>query len=474
MSRRRALMIGKAKIAEASGVGYAYWTDGVSGKIPSVTVYGEYQQDGTPTPTAPIAVTFAKPSLMVANKNAIPYPYADGLYKETNGITYQVIGDGPIRVTGTSTGSGSFVLNRSVYYSSNPRINYATPDGMYFNPLALVHGSSLGYVNTMVYPQVERRQNAISIVDSKVNLAHYSGYGILAFDGEYLSKRVKPSTQYRLTFRAICIGDTEVSSTGRLLVGFIVGSVGYCYKNVDHWATNGEYFDVSATFTTPSTIDSSFTIKAYSQEGFSGNGATVYNKFRFSEVLLVESKTLTTTEYVKPFADGGSVQAPTLRAVGDVRDEWDAVTGKGIRRIGEVVFTGSEKWTVYSNATYGNSYYTRVTGAAYGFQMSICSHCQNKDNSMTTNLFGVYSDNTKSDYKYFRPPNSNVTTVDEFKAWLTSQNDAGNPVRMWYVLATPEEFTTAPSRLYQPKGIGQIMQTDSGVQAQIKAQYLQK
>ena len=45
---------------------------------------------------------------------------------------------------------------------------------------------------------------------------------------------------------------------------------------------------------------------------------------------------------------------------------------------------------------------------------------------------------------------------------------------MWYILDAPEEFTTEPARLIQPKGIGQIMQTDSGVQAQIKAQYLQK
>lgn len=31
----------------------------------------------------------------------------------------------------------------------------------------------------------------------------------------------------------------------------------------------------------------------------------------------------------------------------------------------------------------------------------------------------------------------NISTFDEFKAWIAAQYAAGNPVTVWYVLATP-------------------------------------
>ena len=42
--------------------------------------------------------------------------------------------------------------------------------------------------------------------------------------------------------------------------------------------------------------------------------------------------------------NGGSVTAPSLYRIGDVQDEWDAVTAHGIRRIKKMVIDGNANW----------------------------------------------------------------------------------------------------------------------------------
>jgi hypothetical protein len=484
-------MSGNAKIAEASGVGYAYWTDGVGGKIPSVTVYGEYRQDGTPTPTAPIPMIPATPLITAKGKNLLPYPYYDGESKTHSGVEYKVNSDRSISAKGVLTNDSYFRLSRYVNFGDmglytesmfigSDRLSYSYSP---FRETSIYMKASVGSIDNTLYPQVERKKNVIDLSKAKKNLLHFSGYGDPIFDSAYLASVLKPNTNYRIGFRVTCIGDSTVASIKNAQLGiYVAGSKegSTAAAGITTWATNGQAFNLTKTFTTPAVIDSNFVMYAFSQWGVTESGENIYNKVRFENLFIAETAGISPTEYEKSF-DGGSIQAPALRAVEDVRDEWDAITGKGIRRIGEIVLTGDE-----TNENGGNGYsgypYNGMNGCSVytdkylgAYKRGLCNIGTIVRNSGSTKMHSVWI-GAGNNRVYFIGifDTLGFTNTIQFKDWVRQKYQAGDPVRIWYVLDAPEEFTTAPSRIYQPKGIGQIMQTDAGVQARIKAQYLQK
>jgi hypothetical protein len=137
-----------------------------------------------------------------------------------------------------------------------------------------------------------------------------------------------------------------------------------------------------------------------------------------------------------PYFDGGTVIAPELYAVGNVRDEYYPQTGKIIRRCKKHILSSSDTITTYGTITFiykGENPKTEQN-------TSICSHSKNVMSSWGANfngVYGVHSDNNITGHKYFRPPNDSVDTVDKFKAWLDEQKAAGTPVTLVYVLAEP-------------------------------------
>ena len=87
------------------------------------------------------------------------------------------------------------------------------------------------------------------------------------------------------------------------------------------------------------------------------------------------------------------------------------------------------------------------------FQISLCTHFKNV-NQAWINDIGVapmYSDHKNSNYKYFI---SDKPTLEEFKAWLAQQKEAGTPVELVYKTAEetweplPEEMQSALNALH--------------------------
>ena len=132
------------------------------------------------------------------------------------------------------------------------------------------------------------------------------------------------------------------------------------------------------------------------------------------------------------------------------------VTHKG------VTITGSETWKLFpgDTNTIGVTFYTEeLQDSARGLQLSKCSHFKNIDyvwSAAFKDRTGIYSDNATAVAKYFRPPNANVSTVDQFKAWLSSQNAAGTPVTLVYKLAEPITIHLTPTEIYALSGVNTI------------------
>ena len=98
-------------------------------------------------------------------------------------------------------------------------------------------------------------------------------------------------------------------------------------------------------------------------------------------------------------------------------------------------------------------YATKKSNAVLENQSSFCTHFKNSNYVyLATNAkIGLYSDHDKVQYKYFI---SDKPTVEEFKAWLTQQKEAGTPVELVYKTAEeiweplPEETQKALNELH--------------------------
>lgn len=98
-------------------------------------------------------------------------------------------------------------------------------------------------------------------------------------------------------------------------------------------------------------------------------------------------------------------------------------------------------------------YATKKSNAVLENQSSFCTHFKNSNYVyLATNAkIGLYSDYDKVQYKYFI---SDKPTVEEFKAWLAQQKEAGTPVELVYKTAgetwepLPEETQFALNALH--------------------------
>ena len=124
-------------------------------------------------------------------------------------------------------------------------------------------------------------------------------------------------------------------------------------------------------------------------------------------------------------------------------------------------------------------YATKKSNAVLENQSSFCTHFKNSNYaySITNAKVGIYSDHGRVPYKYFV---SDKPTVDEFKAWLVQQKEAGTPVELVYKTAEetweplPEETQLALENLHANDGTT-IITVDSGeVETGIEVEYAVK
>lgn len=119
-------------------------------------------------------------------------------------------------------------------------------------------------------------------------------------------------------------------------------------------------------------------------------------------------------------------------------DEIDFVRGVYIKRLDKIVYDGSsdEYWSKYGTDD-NISFYVWPNKAAIGMNLSLCDrfkYVSTSWGSQYATTYGIYSDHSSVIGKYFRAPNENITTLEQWNAWL-----AENPTTLIYVMANPVE-----------------------------------
>lgn len=132
------------------------------------TAGGENIADGVQTPVKKIT------GKTVKTTNLIPYPYADGMSKTVNGVTFTVNTDGAITINGTATGFASFIFSTGAdkinfiggmtYYFScrHGIISYLTEEGGEINYIFSDSSPSFtwgeGWIFQSIYIQLNEGQ----------------------------------------------------------------------------------------------------------------------------------------------------------------------------------------------------------------------------------------------------------------------------------------------------------------------------
>ena len=165
----------------------------------------------------------------------------------------------------------------------------------------------------------------------------------------------------------------------------------------------------------------------------------------YVEYIQLESGTEATeySPYIEPITTPIYLDKP-LYKIGDYADSINYAEQKVERRIKELVLTGEEMWS--KSSAYKGSFYAQiVTGILSETYTAFCSHLAFSTLSRYAKGKFCFNGSKVKNCNLWLNQFDSSTTVDDFKAYLSEQYAAGTPVKVYYVLATPETETfTAP------------------------------
>ena len=131
-------------------------------------------------------------------------------------------------------------------------------------------------------------------------------------------------------------------------------------------------------------------------------------------------------------ASGKYLYPPDLRGIGEYKDEWDYVSGKGLRYVHKVVLDGTTNKVSFAN-TKTARFMLPTPALKDGHEAIISTHFKS---SWNTNHGSIYI----LDKNIVAMSMNGSLTVDEWNAWLTEQYVSGTPVTIYYVVADPIPF----------------------------------
>ena len=123
----------------------------------------------------------------------------------------------------------------------------------------------------------------------------------------------------------------------------------------------------------------------------------------------------------------------------------DVVSGELTVDRAMVTLDGDEDWSLYAPPNYDETYWMQISDKMKQILTSISSAYENADavwESAGVGKYGVFSDHPTLPRLYFRPPNSSITSLGEWKTWLAS-----NPLQVVYTLATPTTYQLTPQEV---------------------------
>ena len=139
-----------------------------------------------------------------------------------------------------------------------------------------------------------------------------------------------------------------------------------------------------------------------------------------------------------------------LYKIGDYADSINYAEQKVERVVKELVLTGKENWYYMPNYDVENTVRIHSLGILLdrkGTMLDLCSHFERMDyhslNVSNKPAFSIAS----GTQLVFRVSKAEGSAVTYFKSYLAAQYAAGTPVKVYYVLATPETKTVEPVKI---------------------------
>lgn len=128
------------------------------------------------------------------------------------------------------------------------------------------------------------------------------------------------------------------------------------------------------------------------------------------------------------------IQSKPLRSLPNgVYDEKDG--NKTIRRVGEVILDGTEQWEYFKVSNTRNQFYTSLKNHL---------NSQTEVTTMSTHFIGDILPNRSKNFNIVYTSTNgicfcidNMTTIEEWKAFLVAEKEKGTPVTVYYELAEP-------------------------------------
>ena len=454
--------------------------------LSSLVLKGRTVVSGTPSPDAPVTITGVKPqTVAVTGKNLIPPKAAS---ETINGVTCTVNADGSLTLNGTATGncffhcpdmeivSGIYTLSSGVklpagitlilrkkdinkqimyvYAGSSSKTKPTGYSGKAFVYVAVSSGTTV--TNLTLYPQLEVGSEATAyepyqgetITSDEVEL-----YG----DAHTVGKNLIPTMDEPLSANGItCMVNVDGSIT---LDGTATANT---YINFPHMMIEAGTYTLSSGSAIPTGIglslrkanDQSTNLLRISNGQSAATGTIAYNGDAYVYIS-INSGTTASNLTIYPQLEAGSKATAYEPYQGmttalEDGDSLDLATGELTRRWKRLELDGTEKWTIRSANEHGLTNFSLIMIDPYltKFPNVYCTHypTQNTLFADTTDRGILLSANYTI---YIR---ETYTTVEDFKAYLAAQKEAGTPVTVLYRLKKPEVVSGGAHSLAQPEG----------------------
>lgn len=428
----------------------------------------------------------------VKTTNLIPYPYP--LETTTNnGITFTVAPDGSITINGTATENATFGLCGNAtnlaglkkgstytlgtfgvdgqyqyqlnYYENGTPVYCATSapeqnkhtftvgeswDGLYLY-LVVLKGVTIN--NLICRPMLNEGSEALPYTPYFAGLKH-----------AYI-KSIKSTGKNLVNIPDFELTGSDGPSINLNLSGTVTISCRLTYSKLEHVAASAFLsFDVDGSkiykaltdiasgsiFTCTVTGDKITKVNFLNWPGATGTVSNIMLNYGFTALPF------------EPYKED-TYELPEAVELGEW-DEIDISAQKVIKRTKQIMFNGSEAWSLNvqaSSSGWGNVYMRAIGQGALYSRVGVCSHYDTGvwDTDFTAGKGNVFA--TTADVVLFKT--DGVQTLEEFKAYLAAQYAAGTPVTIDVRLSSETETEIDIPKYYTAydKGSEMIIQGDA-------------
>ena len=454
--------------------------DAIANSLQYVKAFGGTEQNGTPTPDAPVDIVCNNGVIKVfagnkfttdgvatgyiissytgeinqnANYNVTDYiyllagDYTGTFFDDGTGNRYfrcwsYNIDDGtPIRaIFNIQTTSGLTTFNFSVsencYVRASYRNNFTQMTMSPTPPIVYADGTvetiNAHGKNLIKMPTYEEAKHASQVVN-------YFNIPI----------KLEPNTTYYLSTRYLNGYESKGKSIFVLVTANAIENKDYlCIAHKTVGIRNGDI----------TTGDSGFLYLRINV----GVDKNLYNEmFMNTEVQLERGSTATAYE---PYYNGGTATCEPLLSIGNYTDVQEILSGNITRNVGVKVLDGTESWTASGSA---GRYFTYIADMK-SFSERTEGFCTHYSYAGSGAVHGTYFlTNAKRVFVY-----TNYETASEFQAFLASQYAAGTPVIIVYPLATPTTEVVARQTLQVTQGDNVLEITQASIDGlELEAKY---